>query len=562
MKTISSFWKKLTLPAKIVFVFWTIGVIGNMTSKEYNYSVPQILAVWAAGCLIYVGLTQYISRKFRRKNKVIVTTSGSTNPPNIERTIKYDSPANLSCETTTPQIEKVVRHIDSSTEPMVIDNKISDKELPNAVSQKAQRITNISLPSTEELDVLFAEAGKFVIEIGRGSIGMLQRNFKIGFNRACRIMDQLSIAGVVGPEINSKPRAVLMSTTDFDDYLEHMTTTLKSSLQNTIFSNMNYEESINTIESIINDSVDYSHDGEILFKLENAIVPNATDSFKSSFVNTLIKYNSWQKLQLILFDKSQLEFLPYRLLPHLFIPVISDEEKMRSAMDWVFAEMQARTEAFLSVFARNIVSYNSKKEISHPLPVIVIIVNELYGLDITQLPHLNHFLLNSQRMGIFLIGFSKLGFKDLSFGTTRELWKIETGEQLLASIANTVSISDNPVSYDSMDGHAFEHYCAKLLSKNGYDNVEVTRGSGDQGIDVIAFKDGIKYGIQCKCYSSAIGNKAVQEAFAGKAYYGCHVAVVLTNRYFTESAKELAAANKVVLWDRDKLQSLIAHANA
>lgn len=114
--------------------------------------------------------------------------------------------------------------------------------------------------------------------------------------------------------------------------------------------------------------------------------------------------------------------------------------------------------------------------------------------------------------------------------------------------------------YDNMDGHTFEYFCADLLSKNGFTDVEVTKGSGDQGIDVIAYKDGMKYGIQCKCYSSDIGNKAVQEAFAGKTYYNCHVAAVLTNRHFTKSAKELSYSNKVLLWDREKLEELIENA--
>lgn len=114
---------------------------------------------------------------------------------------------------------------------------------------------------------------------------------------------------------------------------------------------------------------------------------------------------------------------------------------------------------------------------------------------------------------------------------------------------------------DSMEGHQFEHFCADILKKNGFENVEVTRGSGDQGIDILATKDGVKYGIQCKCYSSDIGNKAVQEAFSGKTFYHCHVASVLTNRHFTASAKELAESNGVLLWDRDYLNKLIENAN-
>ena len=69
-------------------------------------------------------------------------------------------------------------------------------------------------------DPLFAEAGKFIIEKDKASIGMLQRWFKIGFNRAARIMDQLAEAGVVGEEQGTKPREVLMSPEQFEQYLE------------------------------------------------------------------------------------------------------------------------------------------------------------------------------------------------------------------------------------------------------------------------------------------------------------------------------------------------------
>ena len=68
-------------------------------------------------------------------------------------------------------------------------------------------------------DVLFAEAGKFIIEKDKASIGMLQRWFKVGFNRAARIMDQLAEAGVVGEEEGTKPRKVLMSMEEFEQYL-------------------------------------------------------------------------------------------------------------------------------------------------------------------------------------------------------------------------------------------------------------------------------------------------------------------------------------------------------
>ena len=74
--------------------------------------------------------------------------------------------------------------------------------------------------SADERDAYFVEAGKFVIEKDKGSIGMLQRMLKIGFNRAARIMDQLEEAGVVGPEEGTKPRKILMSMSEFEEYIE------------------------------------------------------------------------------------------------------------------------------------------------------------------------------------------------------------------------------------------------------------------------------------------------------------------------------------------------------
>ena len=69
-------------------------------------------------------------------------------------------------------------------------------------------------------DEYFVEAGRFIIEKDKASIGMLQRVFKIGFNRAARIMDQLCEAGVVGEEEGTKPRKVLMSPEQFESFVE------------------------------------------------------------------------------------------------------------------------------------------------------------------------------------------------------------------------------------------------------------------------------------------------------------------------------------------------------
>lgn len=125
-----------------------------------------------------------------------------------------------------------------------------------------------------------------------------------------------------------------------------------------------------------------------------------------------------------------------------------------------------------------------------------------------------------------------------------------------------------PLSYsgitdiDYMEGHQFEYWCADLLRKIGFQNVEVTQGSGDQGVDILAVKDGIKYAIQCKCYSSDLGNKPIQEINTGKMIYHCQIGAVMTNRKFTAGGKEAAQATGVLLWDRDWIQATLESLSA
>jgi restriction system protein len=109
---------------------------------------------------------------------------------------------------------------------------------------------------------------------------------------------------------------------------------------------------------------------------------------------------------------------------------------------------------------------------------------------------------------------------------------------------------------DEMEGHDFEYYCADLLKANGFLEVEVTKGSGDFGADILAEKDGITYAVQCKCYDKPIGVKAVQEVYAGRDYYDRMVGVVMTNQYFTQPAVELARKLNIMLWDRGYLDDM------
>ena len=124
----------------------------------------------------------------------------------------YQKPARLQgAFVSDEEVSAVVEYVSDKNQGAVYDTAIE------------KQVNTASAPGGAgggDRDVYFTEAGKFIIEKEKASIGMLQRMFKIGFNRAARIMDQLSDAGVVGPEEGTKPRKVLMSAEEFENYLE------------------------------------------------------------------------------------------------------------------------------------------------------------------------------------------------------------------------------------------------------------------------------------------------------------------------------------------------------
>ena len=108
-----------------------------------------------------------------------------------------------------------------------------------------------------------------------------------------------------------------------------------------------------------------------------------------------------------------------------------------------------------------------------------------------------------------------------------------------------------------LTGFEFEEYMAQVLWDNGFRHVEVTVECGDQGVDILAVRNGKTYAIQCKNYVDLVGNKAVQEAYAGAQYYGCDIPVVVCPTDFTIPAQELAESTGVELWNGEKLSHMM-----
>ncbi|WP_084299180.1 restriction endonuclease [Bradyrhizobium sp. WSM1743] len=105
---------------------------------------------------------------------------------------------------------------------------------------------------------------------------------------------------------------------------------------------------------------------------------------------------------------------------------------------------------------------------------------------------------------------------------------------------------------DIADPIEFERWCAEQLRAQGWD-ARTTKGSGDQGADVIAEREGVRVVLQCKLYSKAVGNKAVQEAYAAMQFEEADLACVVTNAAYTKAARALAGQTGVLLLHRDDL---------
>jgi len=126
-------------------------------------------------------------------------------------------------------------------------------------------------------------------------------------------------------------------------------------------------------------------------------------------------------------------------------------------------------------------------------------------------------------------------------------------DELVAMLGRVVS-KHRPklaLEFKETDPLAFERHVQKLLSSEGW-SAHLTKGSGDQGVDLVAKKSALSLAIQCKLYSGPVGTAAVQEIVAGRVFYGCDHGWVVTNAGFTPGAKALAAKTAVSLLHYNK----------
>lgn len=341
--------------------------------------------------------------------------------------------------------------------------------------------------------------------------------------------------------------------------------------------------------------VEWSDDGFFINNIINSnnyIFPRSHDDSQIYLINNIIKFSSPKTVKMILIDETTC-FAEYRYLSSLAIPIITESKKAVVAINWLYTEMKRRYDLFVEFRCKDISSYNKLIEQNqeyiknHPaeinnkgqyiqigmkingnsvakekLPHFVCIIHEYYNF--IQYKELNEsftpLLLNSKAVGIHLFIFTKFSLGNLSLGAKSDLLKVCSKEDIesIFEKEKLLSCPDNIEDIDNnMTGIEFEQFCGMILKRNGFDKISVTQPSGDFGADVIAYKGGVKFAIQCKKYSEPVGVSAVQEVLASKSVYKCHVAVVLTNNYFTNSAVSLADTNDVLLWDRNYLLKMI-----
>ena len=131
-------------------------------------------------------------------------------------------------------------------------------------------------------------------------------------------------------------------------------------------------------------------------------------------------------------------------------------------------------------------------------------------------------------------------------------------DEIVALEEEKISSEDDPkilINVDELSGEEFEAHCASILEANGW-AINRTPWSGDQGVDLIAENGEHRIAIQCKRYSSPVGNQAIQQVYTGMNYYDADQAIVVSNNRYTQSAEELANKLGVSLLHYSELSSL------
>ena len=430
-------------------------------------------------------------------------------------------------------------------------------------------------PYRGDIDPLIGSAAQIIFETNQASVSILQRKLNIGYSRSARIVDKLEEIGLISSFSGNTSRHILMTRHEFFEELNkhifvhsnNKTATLtKSSLQIipgnddiltadgrydlTVFSQGEAQEVIDTV----------NHAKESYFENEFAL-----GLYNES-------YGKVYKPRYVLFE----------IIIQLYKNSLYPDEQLAVALAYATQGAASRLKAieyfekcikrvifadfskFCSVSALSVYSTFAKIYESEHLYEQALKYNNLacssFGANIpyfvTKSKELKAKIQNPPQKRAYTPSAKSLEFSKNT--TNAAIYFIELcglGEVSLDE-PEIEAVDTSFERIDFMSGSEFEEWCSELLRSSGFENVEISAKSGDQGVDILAEKNDITYAIQCKCYSHDLGNTPVQEINTGKIVYNRHIGAVMTNRYFTKGGKEAAAATGVLLWDRDKLRAM------
>lgn len=274
----------------------------------------------------------------------------------------------------------------------------------------------------------------------------------------------------------------------------------------------------------------------------------------------------------MLIDKSPLSYVRFKIRRFFFLFKEGFSEaknahlaKENAELDDFKKEIQVKKESILKSF----VGWEKRKNIQQILLLIkirqqILILEEVNAsLSVSKKIYYIEMLDSTIDEKEKVLNNKKSELAEINCSIARLITKLDTlsskykeKKQYLTAVYEI--IYDHEIAMlDYIDGIEFEKYIAYLFKHLGYTNIIRTQDSNDQGLDVIAEKNGERIGIQCKLYSSSVGNFAVQQAVTGKTFYKLDKAMIVTNNFFTESAIKLGLGTDAILIDKGKLNKLI-----
>ncbi len=392
-----------------------------------------------------------------------------------------------------------------------------------------------------------------LIKAGKASTTFLQNKLGWSYPKAARIMNELEECGYIAPKEGNKERRVLIT---LGQWYDMSVSVGKEKLDKTSLIDENYSNQVKSIKL----SENIKHFPNLLVESSNL------KQFKVN-VDNIVRQVSPEDCKFVIANIGYIKnFSKTDYSYFLEVPIIENSKKILGALGWAVKEMESRYIKLSENNFYNISEYNDFIN-SHwdtfliKMHYIFFVIDEIFNNGMYKekefLSSVENLILNGNKVGIKVIlgteskvgSLKKLGLPD----TNIQLINLERMNVLCSNAQGYEDVSSDIID----DGYDFENKCAGILEDKGYKKVSVTKASGDQGVDITAERDGIKYAFQCKYYSNPVGNKAVQEIFSGIKFYNANVGVIITNNTFTDSAVQLANQLGIILWDKNSISEYL-----